>query len=106
MHLDDLPGLGLLKIKAAITYLELIKNARKVFIFLILVTVSLLLMCVGLILVGLSFLREFNMGVLLFGAGIILIAAVLMCLFLSQRAWIRAFGVDRLIENIKKGDAK
>jgi lipopolysaccharide export LptBFGC system permease protein LptF len=106
MNLDNLPGLRLLKIKAAITYLELIKKARKLFIYLLCISVSLLLMCVSLILIGLSFLREFNMGVFLFGIGIILIAAVLMGFLLAQRAWMRIFGIDQLIENIKKGDAK
>lgn len=106
MNLDGIPGLRFLKIKAAITYLELIKKVRKVFIYFLGITASLLLMCVSLILIGLSFLREFNMGVFLFGIGIILISTVLMGLLLAQRAWMRIFEIDRLIGNIKKGDAR
>jgi hypothetical protein len=106
MNLDGLPGLRLLKIKAAITYLELIKKARIVFLALLLLIMSLLLMCVGLILIGMSFLREFNLDVFLFGAGILLISAVVLGFTASQRTWIKIFKIDQLIGNIKKGDEK
>jgi hypothetical protein len=106
MNLDGFPGIRLLRINAAITYVECIKKARGVFLLLLWLSMSLLLMCAGLILIGMSFLREFNMNVFLFGAAIFLISAILLGLMASQRTWIRLFKIDQLIENIKKGDLK
>ena len=106
MNLDGFPGIRLLRIKAAITYVECIKKARRVFLLLLWLSISLILLCAGLILIGMSFLREFNRDVFLYGAAIFTISAALLGFMASQRTWIRIFKIDQLIENIQKGDAK
>ncbi len=104
--MNDLPFLRLLKIQAAIVYLGFIKKSRKVFLYLLLLVAAMFLICLGIILVCLSFLININIGVLSFGIALILISSVLMGFLLTQRAWVRIFEVDQLIKNIEKGGEK
>lgn len=107
MNLEGLFGVRMIKVKAAIVYLEYIKKARILFLLFLLILFSLLLMCAGIIFVGVSFLGElFNGKIFLFGTGLIFITALAMWVLLSQQAWINFFGIDKLIENIKKGDTQ
>ncbi len=106
MNMNDLPLLRLLKIQAAIVYLGFIKKSRKFFFLLLLIVAAMFLMCVGIILVCLTFLINIDTGVLLFGIVLIIISAVLMGFLLSQRAWMMIFEADQLIENIAKGGEK
>lgn len=104
--MNDFPLLRLLKIQAAIVYLEFIKKSRKLFLHFLLLVAALFLNCVGVILVCLSFLINIIPGVLFFGIALILISAGLMGFLLTQKAWMRIFEVDQLIENIEKGGEK
>ncbi len=104
--MNNLPLIRLLKIQAAIAYLGLIKKSRKLFLYFLSVAAALVLICLGIVLVCLSFLINLDTGVLPFGIALIVISAVLMGFLLNQRAWMRIFEVDQLIENIEKGGEK
>jgi hypothetical protein len=104
MH--EFPLLRLLKIQAAITYLEFVKKSRKVFLYFVSAVAALFLMCVGIILIALSFLLNINSGVFLFGIAIILISSVVMGFLFSEKAWMSIFEVHQLIEDIEKGGVK
>ena len=106
MNINDLPLLRLLKIQGSIAYLGFIKKSRKLFLHFLFSVAAMFLMCVGIILVVLSFLLGIDKGVLPFGIVLIIISAVLMGFLITQRAWMRIFEVDQLIENIKKGGEK
>lgn len=106
MNMNDLPLLRLLKIQGAIAYLGFIKKSRKLFLYFLSIVAALFFICVGIILVGLSFLININVGVISFGLALIFISAGLMGFLLTQGKWMSIFKVDQLIENIEKGGEK
>ncbi|GEM_PF-3772326 len=106
MNMNELPLLRLLKIQGAIAYLGFIKKSRQICLHLLSIVAAMFLMCVGIILVCLSILINFDTGVLPFGIALTLIAAVLLAFLLNQRVWMMIFEADQLIENIEKGGEK
>ena len=105
--MKELPLLRLLKIQAAIAYLGFIKKSRQICLYFLAMVAAMFLMCVGIILTCLSILIGMERaGVLAFGIILIVVSAVLIGFLLTQKAWMRIFEADKLIEDIAKGGEK
>ncbi len=94
----------MLLVHAGISYLQLIKKIRRLFIVLVILLGDIFVFCMGIIFIVLSviFKRQdyvFNLGIFL----TILAAGVLFVIF-SQRLWMKIFDADKLLEKIAKYD--
>lgn len=94
----------LLKTEAALIYLALLKSAKKVFLYFIGV-----LSVLAIIFIGFSFLivriavYSENHILLTLGVAValILIPGITLFVLLSQKNWLRIFGVDQIVKDLE-----
>lgn len=100
--MSTLPLLRLLKIRAAISYLELIRKIRKIYLHFLFVILMALLVCIGIVFVTLAFFVDACAN--MFGWGMMFITgpAAILWFLLSQKTWMRIFEADTLIESIRR----
>ena len=101
--------LELLKIKAAITYLSIIRGARRFVIMLVMLVFCAVILACGFLLVPIALLlfmpwephTKAVVGIII-GAAYILVPAILASVLLSEKRWLRISRADELLRSIGK----
>ena len=105
---DNIPALKkLLKAQAALAYLVLIRKARMLSLYVVAFFSLLMLMFTGLSFLIVQYaIHARNSLALSLAAGLALVIIPLILLFVmfSTRSWLKAFEIDKLIEDLETED--
>ena len=101
------PSLRLLKLRAAICYLEGIKGARRILILVCLLVFVITLICGGLVLVPVSMLLFMSwepgtkalVGIVI-GVVHLLVPAIVLIFLLSEKRWMRITGATEVLRKL------
>ena len=101
--------LELLKVKAAITYLRIIRGARRLVIMLAVLVFCAVILACGFLLVPIALLlfmpwephTKAVVGIVI-GAAYILVPTIVAWVLLSERRWLRVSRADELLRSVRK----
>lgn len=101
--------LELLKIKAAIAYLRIIRGARRFVITVAVLAFCAALLACGFLLVPIALLlfmpwephTKAIVGIII-GAAYVLVPAIVACVLLSEKRWLRVSRADELLRSVRK----